>query len=479
VSKKKDKLPLEEKLADIELKLLAGVLELTVIVAQTGAKVVPPIEAPIALRPFLRFSSKVPGPALRAARRVLDDDAFFRARVATVATADLVGSAGELYVKRPLGWESDFEALVVEEMGEVSKRSANQRVAELEKRSADLETALATALVELVHVRSELALATENLVAESRHRAVLSDEVDALRSRDRRATGNDEKVQISLRSLEDELAAALKQRDTAVERAETAERELTKKQSLEATVAAAVLAMNELKTQLQSIGSVPRVPEAVGTNAVSVPQRTTQHVTSALGTLRDHVPSRLQPTRHDVSELNLPTKPGVPRSKSDKTEKTDAMRKPHRKPVALPPAVFDDSVEAAAFLLRVSNVVVLVDGYNVAKWRWPDAKPGDLRDRLTAMAAQLSHRTGAAIHLVFDGKYEGGHASAGGSANVRVIFTQEGIEADDVILNMAAAAPLRTPVVVVSNDMRVVDGSMAVGANVIASQVFVALASNT
>ena len=42
-----------------------------------------------------------------------------------------------------------------------------------------------------------------------------------------------------------------------------------------------------------------------------------------------------------------------------------------RRPLPLPPAVFDDSAEAAAFLTGTDGVVLLVDGYNVSLAGWP------------------------------------------------------------------------------------------------------------
>ena len=94
--------PFETRGADV----LDAVLELAVIVAQAGLRTVPPLDAPVALRPFLGFTHKVPAPALRAARKVLDSDPQYRDRVAIVATEELVGEAGMLMLSRPDGWEA-------------------------------------------------------------------------------------------------------------------------------------------------------------------------------------------------------------------------------------------------------------------------------------------------------------------------------------------------------------------------------------
>ena len=150
-----------------------------------------------------------------------------------------------------------------------------------------------------------------------------------------------------------------------------------------------------------------------------------------------------------------------------------------RSPIPLPPGVFDDTVDAAWALFRTPDVVVLVDAYNVAMWRWPGVAPADLRNRLVAMAGQISQRTGASIHLVFDGAHTGSSSRPGGSANVRVVFTPNGVEADDVLIDMAAKSPPTLPVVVVSNDMRVVEGALAAGVNVLPNHAFAALSTSS
>ena len=72
-------------------------------------------------------------------------------------------------------------------------------------------------------------------------------------------------------------------------------------------------------------------------------------------------------------------------------------------PVALPPGIFDDSVEAADHLVRVPGVAVLVDGYNVSKLGWPDHSIAEQRRRLVDALSEMSARTGAEVAVVFDG----------------------------------------------------------------------------
>jgi predicted RNA-binding protein with PIN domain len=139
-------------------------------------------------------------------------------------------------------------------------------------------------------------------------------------------------------------------------------------------------------------------------------------------------------------------------------------------PVALPPGIFDDSVEAADHLVRVPGVSVLVDGYNVSKLGWPDHSIAEQRRRLVDALSEMSARTGAEVAVVFDGAdtvWAPQVPSTG--RRVRVLFSPPGVEADDVVIARAAELRPFRPVVVASSDNRVRAGSAGAGANVISS----------
>ena len=136
--------------------------------------------------------------------------------------------------------------------------------------------------------------------------------------------------------------------------------------------------------------------------------------------------------------------------------------------------MLDDSLEAASYLLRVPMMLLIVDGYNVAKLRWPELAPMELRDRLVNATTQLAARTGASIHLVFDGVGDGNSNVPRRGAGVRVTFAPESTEADDIILRLVEEAPASTPLTVVSNDNRVLDGARERGTNTLASSLYIA-----
>ncbi len=467
--------------AAVEAKLLATLLELTVVVAQTGTRVVPSLEPPLALRPFVQFTAKVPAAAFRAARRVLDEDPMFRARVATVATDELVGQAGSLYVRRPEGWESTFRDVVIDAMGDASNEGAAKRVGRLEKKLAGLQSALARSETDLARVRVELVVAHTQLAEERRLRTGLAVEAtelhEALSSAERahlEAAGDAREATALVGRLSSELL-------TMSGRAESAEEALLHRDAFDTAATQALDAVQRLGSELRSLHlfqreatarfeterrspgeSGPTVPSGVAVKAPTGGSGATgPRVTAAPGVAT-------------TATTNAPTRAAT---KAVGQVARHATRT-RRKPIALPPGVFDDTPEAASALFRTTDVLVLVDAYNVAKWRWPTVGPGDLRARLVAMAGLISQRTGATIHLVFDGAHSGSTLKPGGSAKVRVVYTEAGVEADDVVLAMAAKAPVSAPIVVVSNDMRVVDGALGLGVNVVPNQAFAALAGS-
>ena len=151
-------------------------------------------------------------------------------------------------------------------------------------------------------------------------------------------------------------------------------------------------------------------------------------------------------------------------------------RRPTRRPLALPPAIFDDSTEAAEYLVRVAGVTVLVDGYNATLAAWSGLPIVEQRARLIDASAELAARTGAEVHVVFDGAEQPDAVPPpAGRKSVRWSFSPPDVEADDVLLELVAGADPGRPVVVASSDGRVRDGVRALGANAISARQFLAV----
>lgn len=124
-------------------------------------------------------------------------------------------------------------------------------------------------------------------------------------------------------------------------------------------------------------------------------------------------------------------------------------------------------------LLALPSVHLVVDGYNVTKTGYPELSLSDQRERLTRQLAALAARTSAEVTLVFDGA---GVVAVPTTAprGVRVLFSDPGVLADDVIRALVTAEPEGRPVVVVTSDRAVADSVRRRGAHPVPSAVLLA-----
>jgi predicted RNA-binding protein with PIN domain/uncharacterized protein YdaT len=124
-------------------------------------------------------------------------------------------------------------------------------------------------------------------------------------------------------------------------------------------------------------------------------------------------------------------------------------------------------------LLALPAVHMVVDGYNVTKTGFAELSLADQRERLIRQLAALAARTGAETTLVFDGA---GVVSVPQTTprGVRVLFSDPGVLADDVIRALVAAEPEGRPVVVVTSDRAVADSVRRRGAHPVPSAVLLA-----
>jgi predicted RNA-binding protein with PIN domain len=138
----------------------------------------------------------------------------------------------------------------------------------------------------------------------------------------------------------------------------------------------------------------------------------------------------------------------------------------------LPPGVLADSAPGVEAMLATPDVVLVVDGYNIAHVAWADSTPGDQRERLGIAATALTRRLGCEIVLVFDGDGYGPRAPLR-RGGVRVLFSDAGEEADDVVVREVEARSKRVPVVVASSDGWVREHAAREGAIVISAATLV------
>jgi predicted RNA-binding protein with PIN domain len=131
-----------------------------------------------------------------------------------------------------------------------------------------------------------------------------------------------------------------------------------------------------------------------------------------------------------------------------------------------------DSLVGLDALLVVPTLHLVVDGYNVSKTGYPDLPLADQRSRLITQLGALAARTRVEITVVFDGAGVMA-APPRGARGVRVLFSDPGVLADDVIRSIVAAEPHGRPVAVATSDRAVVTSIRASGAYSVPSTLLV------
>jgi predicted RNA-binding protein with PIN domain len=129
-----------------------------------------------------------------------------------------------------------------------------------------------------------------------------------------------------------------------------------------------------------------------------------------------------------------------------------------------------DGRAALDSLLSVPSAHLIVDGYNVSKTGYPDLPLADQRTRLVGQLAALAAQTGIEITLVFDGSGVSA-APTRGSRGLRVLFSDAGVLADDVIRELVAVEPHGRPVIVATSDRAVVNSVRRHGAHTVPAAV--------
>jgi predicted RNA-binding protein with PIN domain len=466
----------------------AGVIrravEAALAVARAGLTADPVVPPPAALRPYLTFAKLNPR-SLDAIARVVEADDEFRARVAAVVTEDEVGRAGWLWLARPDGWgdelaglEADSSARAADVAEQRAERSASRRLAAAQGALARAEESVAGLAAEVDTLRSGLA------VEQAARHDVEARLVELEGHADQLAAGRRD----AIRSLKD-TEARLVERGTQLNSARARIR------ALEAELRAASPPADGTHGPAQAGDPpppadpprpaaaplpVPAAPPPVAVPAVVV--HGVAHAAAAAASLADAlaaVAEALEQAREDaraVPPSSGAAAPGVRVAADGDPADGDPAGAgpagveagPQRVPLTLPGGVFDDSVEAADHLLRAPGVVLVVDGYNVTMTGWPELPAAEQRRRLVAAVSDLAHRRATAVEVVFDGaEVDRPSVPAPARSLVRVRFSDPGVEADDVIIDLVGRIPAATPVIVASSDNRVRTAVRRRGANVV------------
>lgn len=117
--------------------------------------------------------------------------------------------------------------------------------------------------------------------------------------------------------------------------------------------------------------------------------------------------------------------------------------------------------------LSMPRARLVVDGYNVTKQAWPTASLEAQRSRLVQALGPLVARSGAETTVVFDAAESTTRTAMPAPRGVRVVFSPEGVIADDVIRQLVAVEPRGRVVVVVTGDQAVARDVARAGARVV------------
>jgi predicted RNA-binding protein with PIN domain len=431
-----------------------------------------PVDVPASLRPLHGFERRrmLSGPGPRQLRRALATDAAFRERVveqflarseveamlaawsAALASAsapeaaargDLPLYASALWAARPDGHAFGLGVVVVldgqlrdQQRDEAAGKSWEQERASLEearRRSdaarLDADAAVARAEQEVQRERGARRAREEEAITAA---TVAQRQVDALRTELDQARAEAEELQHRAsrsaqraHSLEEDLRRARADSRELRDRAERMASRLAARD--DRALADAVAAARQLSVSLDSLQR--RIREAPDDS-----------------------------TRPDVLEVTRERPPAPVKRAAPK----------------LPPGVLADSPRGVEAMLETSDVVLVVDGYNIAHRAWADATAADQRERLGIAVTALTRRLGCEVVLVFDGAGSGPRAPLR-RGSVRVLFSDAGEEADEVVVREVEGRSKRVPVVVASSDAWVREHAGNLGAVVVSAETLVSV----
>lgn len=406
----------------VESRHLRSAIEFAVEVARIGQRQRPPVPVPEDLRPMLT-QARIPTGALGRARRCIEEAPDFRRALAHAATPELVDEVGRLWLDAADGWGARAAAVIADKARDAEERAqANAARKERRRREA----------AEQVAVRSRTELAALRARIEELEVALESEVEARLRQEHESATLRERLAgeQLAARHARDREGAARAEAERLREALASATGERRAVETARDVALADRAALREQEARLRE--------------AAATAQRLVAH-------LNDLLP-----------DPNLVTG-GAQVGGAVDDEGSGSVA---RRPLTLPGGVAGDSDLAVEHLMR-SSALVIVDGYNLTMSMWPGAELVTQRQRLVDVLEESARRAGTEFVIVFDGAdVVGGH---GARRLVRVVYSPEGVIADDVIRAEVRRVPASRPVVVVTDDAEIRRDVRRLGANTVRS----------
>lgn len=163
------------------------------------------------------------------------------------------------------------------------------------------------------------------------------------------------------------------------------------------------------------------------------------------------------------------------RSRSD-FESAGPVPPAERQPLLVPAGLFDDSPETLSAWLDAPDVILLIDGYNVAKSEkgYGGLDLATQRIRLIEEVDRLTWRRGVPATVVFDGAKVGPGLSRRRRHGVSVVYSRPPESADDHLVALLDELP-NHPVIVVTSDRELRNRAALRGASLAYSAQLIAL----
>ena len=337
----------------------------------------------------------------RRVRQVVEEDEEFRARVAAVADEAVLGRAPWLWLVRPDGWQADLGALAdaagaaaLDVQEEREERRARRRLTAVEGAAAASRSRGGPAPGTQCRNCWRSSPPNDRLAAGRRPSATRSPSA-LRRAGDQQQRGEQTvlTLQAQISSLADQVAEATGRLAATREQRDAAQAEVDRLRARLDAAGTQVAALSDDREQVRVA-----VGRSVARAALAARQLSEALADVAQSVSGDQVVPAAVPPPGPVGR-RVRSQPG-----SAPGERPARRARPaRRQPVALPPAVFDDSFEAADYLVRVPGMLLVVDGYNVTISSWPHLELPRQRHRLVDALAELAMRLGPAVHVVFDG----------------------------------------------------------------------------
>lgn len=406
----------------VESRHLRSAIEFAVEVARLGHRQRPSVNIPDELLPMLT-RTRIPTGALSRVRRAIEEAPEFRQALAHAATAELVDEVGRLWLEAPEGWSVRAAGILAHNAQEAEERAqANEARKERRRREAAEKVAVRTR-TELAALRARIGELEVALGSEVAARA--GAEHNGAELRERLAA-----EQLAARHARDREGAARAEAERLREALARATGEQQAVETARDVALADRTAMRESEARLRE--------------AAATAQRLVDYLRTVLP---------------DLDESTVTDRP----ADADAHHGSGGVA---RRPLALPGGVTGDSELAVEHLMR-SGAVVLVDGYNLTLLIWPNEELAAQRQRLVELLEESARRVGTEFVIVFDGAELGG--GQGSRKVVRVVYSPDGVTADDVIRAEVRRAPADRPVVVVTDDAEIRRDVRRLGANTVRS----------